>query len=85
MKKFASHVSFSDLSVQFAKDYEQWMLEKGNKVNTVASNFKSFYAVLNKAVAIGIIKTNPIKGYQIVTENTEKESLHSMKSAGYLT
>ena len=51
------------------------MLEKGNKVNTVASNFKSLYAVLNKAVAIGIIKINPIKGYQIVTENTEKESL----------
>ena len=75
LKVFASHVSFSDLSVQFAKDYEQWMLEKGNKVNTVASNFKSFYAVLNKAVAIGIIQTNPIKGYQIVTENTEKESL----------
>lgn len=75
LKKFASHISFSDLSVQFAKDYEKWMLEKGNKINTVASNFKSMYAVLNKAVKMGIIKENPIKGYEIVTENTQKESL----------
>lgn len=75
LKKFASHVSFSDLSVQFAKDYEKWMLEKGNKVNTVASNFKAIYAVLNKAVKMGVIKQNPIKGYEIVTENTQKDSL----------
>ena len=75
LEKFSSHISFADLSVQFAKDYEKWMLEKGNKVNTVASNFKSMYAVLNKATKMGIIKENPIKGYEIVTENTQKESL----------
>ena len=75
LKKFSSHVSFSDLSVQFAKDYEKWMLEKGNKINTVASNFKTMYAVLNKAVKMGIIKHNPIKGYEIVTENVQKDSL----------
>ncbi|NAS30396.1 tyrosine-type recombinase/integrase [Flavobacteriaceae bacterium R38] len=75
LKLFASHVSFSDLSVQFAKDYEKWMLEKGNKINTVASNFKSLYSVLNKAVKAGLIKENPIRGFEIKTENTQKESL----------
>lgn len=75
LKKFSSHVSFSDLSVQFAKDYEKWMLEKGNKINTVASNFKSMYAVLNKALKMGIIKENPMRGYSIVTENVQKDSL----------
>ena len=30
------------------------MLEKGNKINTVASNFKSMYAVLNKAMKMGV-------------------------------
>ena len=75
LKKFSSHVSFSDLSVQFAKDYEKWMLEKGNKINTVASNFKSMYAVLNKARKMSIIKENPIRGYTIVTENVQKDSL----------
>lgn len=51
------------------------MLEKGNKVNTVASNFKAIYAVLNKAVKMGVIKQNPIKGFEIITENTQKDSL----------
>ena len=75
LKKFSSHVSFSDLSIQFAKEYEEWMLSNGNMVNTVASNFKSLYAVINKAVKMGLIKENPIKGFEIRTENTEKESL----------
>ena len=75
LREFTSHVSFSDLSIQFAKDYEKWMLERGNKVNTVASNFKAIFSVINKAVKIGIISQNPIKGFQIITENTQKDSL----------
>ena len=75
LQKFSSHVSFSDLSPQFAKDYETWMLKRGNKINTIASNFKALSAALNKAVKLGLIKSNPIKGYRITTENTEKESL----------
>lgn len=75
LREFTNHVSFSDLSIHFAKDYEKWMLERGNKVNTVASNFKAIFSVINKAVKIGIINQNPIKGFQIITENTQKESL----------
>ena len=75
LKKFSSYVAFSDLSVMWAKEYENWMLKRGNKVNTIASNFKSIYSVLNKAVKAGLIKSNPIKGYEIVTENVEKQSL----------
>lgn len=75
LKKFSSYISFSDLSIEFAKDYEKWMLEKGNKINTVASNFKSINTVLNKAIKIGVIKQNPIKGFEIITENTQKDSL----------
>lgn len=67
LREFTSHVSFSDLSIQFAKDYEKWMLERGNKVNTVASNFKAIFSVIIKAVKIGIISQNPIKGFQIIT------------------
>ncbi|MBD0822668.1 tyrosine-type recombinase/integrase [Aestuariibaculum marinum] len=75
LKKFASFISFSDLSPTWAKDYENYLLKEGNSVNTVASNFKAIYATLNKAVKLGIIDKNPIKGYEIVTENTEKDSL----------
>ena len=75
IKVFASHVSFSDISVQWAKEYEIYLLKKGNSTNTIASNFKSIYATLNKAVKFGLIEKNPIKGYTIVTENVEKQSL----------
>lgn len=51
------------------------MLKKGNKINTIASVFKSINSSLNKAVKAGIINYNPIKGYQIVNENVEKQSL----------
>ncbi|MDB0602376.1 site-specific integrase [Tenacibaculum maritimum] len=75
LKQFSSFISFSDLSVLWAKEYELWLLKKGNKINTIASNFKAIYATLNKAVVSGVINSNPIKGYQIVNENVEKQSL----------
>lgn len=75
LKDFSSFISFSDLSVQWAIEYEKHLLEKGNSINTIASNFKSIYAALNKAVKSGIIEKNPIRGYEITVENTEKVSL----------
>lgn len=51
------------------------MLERRNRINTVASNFKSIYSVIYKAVKIGIISQNPIQGFHIITENTQKDSL----------
>ncbi|MFL0063745.1 tyrosine-type recombinase/integrase [Tenacibaculum maritimum] len=75
LKQFSSFIYFSDLSVTWAKEYELWLLKKGNKTNTIASNFKAIYAALNKAVVSGVINSNPIKGYQIVNENVEKQSL----------
>lgn len=75
LKQFQSSISFNDLSPQWAKDYEKFMLKRKNKTNTIASNFKGIYAALNKAVKLGLIEKNPIKGYTIVTENVEKDSL----------
>ncbi|MBE7691130.1 tyrosine-type recombinase/integrase [Tenacibaculum piscium] len=75
LKQFSSTIYFSDLSVTWAKEYEVWLLKRGNKINTIASNFKSIYAALNKSVASGVISSNPIKGYRIVDENVEKQSL----------
>ncbi|MDG1806128.1 site-specific integrase [Flavicella sp.] len=75
LKMFQSNITFSDISVQFCKDYEKWMLNRGNKPNTIASNFKSIYAILNKAVKSGVIPHNPMKGFEIKTVNVEKISL----------
>ncbi len=75
LRKFASFLSFSDISPLWAKDYEKWLISRGNKPNTIASNFKCLNAILNKAVKMGLIEKNPLKGYEIKTVNTKKEVL----------
>ena len=51
------------------------MLKRGNAINTIASNFKGLNGVLNKAVKLGLIEKNPLKGYEIKTTNSQKEAL----------
>jgi hypothetical protein len=75
LSKFASFLSFSDISPLWAKDYEKWLISRGNKPNTIASNFKCLNAILNKAVKMGLIEKNPLKGYQIKTVNSKKNIL----------
>ena len=60
--KFASYLSFSDISPLWAKEYELWMMKRGNNQNTIASNFKALNSILNKAVKMGLIEKNPLKG-----------------------
>ena len=75
LSKFASFLSFADISPLWAKDYEKWLISRGNKPNTIASNFKCLNAILNKAVKMGLIEKNPLKGYQIKTVNSKKNIL----------
>ena len=74
--KFASFLSFSDiLSPLWAKDYEKWLIVRGNNANTIASNFKCLNAIINKAVKMGVVEKNTLKGYEIKTVNSKKEVL----------
>ena len=75
LRTFSSYLSFTDISPLWAKDYELWLMKRGNKPNTIASNFKCLNAILNKAVKLGLIEKNPLKGYEIRTVNAKKESL----------
>nr|DAK73060.1 MAG TPA: Integrase [Caudoviricetes sp.] len=75
LSKFASFLSFADISPLWAKDYEKWLISRGNKPNTIASNFKCLNAILNKAVKMGLIEKNPLKGYEIKTVNSKKNIL----------
>lgn len=83
LSKFASFLSFADISPLWAKDYEKWLISRGNKPNTIASNFKCLNAILNKAVKMGLIEKNPLKGYEIKTVNSKKEVL-SIEDIGLL-
>ena len=83
LSKFASFLSFADISPLWAKDYEKWLISRGNNPNTIASNFKCLNAILNKAVKMGLIEKNPLKGYEIKTVNSKKEVL-SIEDIGLL-
>ena len=39
LKKYSNEIYFSDLTPFWIKRYELWMLNRGNQVNTIASNF----------------------------------------------
>ena len=75
LRKFASFLSFSDISPLWAKDYEKWLIARGNNANTIASNFKRLNAIINKAVKMGVVEKNTLKGYEIKTVNSKKEVL----------
>ncbi len=75
LKKFNSNIAFSDIDHIFMKEYEFFMLKRGNKKNTIASNLRAIITICNRAKETGFIKENKAKGYKIHKENTTKQSL----------
>lgn len=75
LAKFSNKIAFSDISHDFMKDYEIWLIKKGNKKNTIASNLRAIISICNQAVKLDLIKKNNAKGYKIEKENVEKQSL----------
>ncbi|MFK8281616.1 tyrosine-type recombinase/integrase [Capnocytophaga cynodegmi] len=75
LKEFSSFLNFSDINPIWAKDYQQWAIKKGNKLNTANANLKVVKAVLNKAVRLEIIDKNPLRNYEMKYTNTSKDFL----------
>lgn len=75
LKEFSSYLNFSDINPVWAKDYQQWALKKGNKLNTVNANLKVVKAILNKAVRLEIIDKNPLHNYELTYLNSQKDFL----------
>ncbi|WP_299103957.1 site-specific integrase [uncultured Tenacibaculum sp.] len=75
LKLFSNYIPFSDIDHNFMKDYEHWLLKRGNKKNTIASNLRCIITTCNQAVKAGVIKKNNARGYKIEKENVVKQSL----------
>lgn len=75
LKEFSSSLNFSDINPIWAKDYQQWALKKGNKLNTANANLRVVKAVLNKAVRLEIIDKNPLHNYELTYVNSQKDFL----------
>lgn len=73
--KFSNYIPFSDINHEFMKEYEIFLLKRGNKTNTIASNLRAIITICNQAEKNGVIKKNNARGYKISKENVEKQSL----------
>lgn len=51
-----THLTFSDVTVDFLKNYEQKMRENGNSVTTISMYVRCLRTLFNEAIDLGIIK-----------------------------
>lgn len=68
---------FEELNYARLKEYERFMLKKGNKINTAATKLRTLRAVYNSAIKEGHVheKFYPYKNFKIKTERTRKRAL----------
>ena len=71
-------ILFLDITPQFLKDYEAFLINKGNITSTITANMKVIRAIYYAAIAEQIITAdkNPFFIYKLKTDsNTKKEKL----------
>lgn len=79
LKKFNDYnnqkdVLFSDFTLEYLKEYENYLRSKGNSTNTIHANLKVFRMLFNRAVQFDIIpiQNNPFSKHKLKTEKVEK-------------
>lgn len=82
LKKFNDYnvqkdVKFSDFTLDYLKNYENYLRSLSNTTNTIHANLKVFRMLFNKAVELDIIpiQNNPFGKHKLKTEKVEKSFL----------
>lgn len=77
LKAFRADLSISDINYKFLKDFEVFLLGKGNKTNTVGENLIRVKVIVNEIVRSGYIEyhKNPFLNFKIEFERTEKKRI----------
>jgi integrase len=70
-------LQFEHLSYRKLKDYEEHMMAKGLKINTIAIRLRSLRAIINSAIKEGRVQERfyPFKNFKIKQESTRKRAL----------
>ena len=71
----ASSITFDMINTRWLKEFSRYMLNNGNKQNTVAAYMRHLRAVFNDAISDGITTNYPFRSYSIQQEETSKRSL----------
>lgn len=80
LKVFTAKLSFRDISLEFLKSYEAWLLTNGKSISTVGIYIRPLRAIINEAIDEGVIsrETNYAFGkrkYQIPAAKNIKKAL----------
>ncbi|MCD6012943.1 MAG: site-specific integrase [Flavipsychrobacter sp.] len=75
---FKSKINFDDITVEFLKRYEKWMLQEQNSITTVGIYLRPLRAIYKKAIAEGLIN---LEHYPFGTNRYEIPSGVNIKKA----
>jgi site-specific recombinase XerD len=79
LNKFCPGATFADVTPDFLRKYEKWMLKEGNSITTVGIYLRSLRTVFNNAISEGLLSKElyPFgkKKYEIPTGNNIKKAL----------
>jgi len=68
---------FSDINYKFLREFENWMIKKEMKINTISIHMRNIRAVFNSAIDDEVIGLGlyPFRKYKIKKEKTAKRNL----------
>lgn len=80
LKRFKNKLTFGEITVDFLRSYEKWLVEKGKSTTTVGIYIRPLRAVLNEAIDSGVISREsgyPFgkRRYQIPASRNIKKAL----------
>ena len=77
LQEFRPGVDFKDITYTFLKDFEVYLREKGNGVNTVAKHLRQLRTLVNEAINQGYIHADeyPFRKFKIKQEKGKHEFL----------
>lgn len=77
LKEFRPGLDFKDITYSFLKDFETYLREKGNGVNTVAKHLRQLRTLVNEAINQGYIHADayPFRKFKIKQEKGRHEFL----------
>lgn len=69
LQEFTPDVSIPDISYTYLKDFESFLIKKGQAVNTIAKHLRHLRTLVNEAVRQDLLtpEANPFRKYQIRT------------------
>lgn len=77
LQEFRPGLDFKDITYSFLKDFEAYLREKGNGVNTVAKHLRQLRTLVNEAINQGYIHADayPFRKFKIKQEKGSHEFL----------